>query len=105
MMNQLDKQQKEKDAQYKGKEVLSLAKTARERASDLAGTRTELAAILDYWKTISAACIVQPETFGERNRRRQAEIDGLKEALRILTEDAAMMQIGKGALRGARRHS
>merc|ERR1711959_582265 len=104
-MNQLDKVQKEQDVKYKSKTVVKLEKDLAHLRSDLESTRSEHLAVLDYWKTITAACVAEPESYEERRRRREAEIAGLKEALRILTEEAAMMQLGKASLRGVRRHS
>merc|ERR1712046_555440 len=86
-MNKVDKMQKEMDVKYKSKEVVSLEKTIAELTSDLAGTRSEYMAVLDYWKTLTDACVAKPESYEERTRRREAEIAGLKEALRILTEE------------------
>merc|ERR1712139_137501 len=104
MQNKLDKEQKEKDIKYKGQEIVKLEQELAAMRSELNSKHTELSAVLEYWKTITAECVVQPESFEERMRRRQAEIDGLKEALRILTTETAMMQVPKGALRGVHRH-
>lgn len=104
MQNKLDKAQKEKDVKYKKQQIAKLKKELVQMKSELNSKNSELDAVLDYWKTITAECVVPPETYEERMRRRQAEIDGLKEALRILTEEAALVQVPKGALRGAQRH-
>merc|ERR1712072_1227535 len=104
MRNKLDKVAKEKDVDYKGQRVLRLEKDLAEFRSDIDSKHTELAAILEYWGSLTAQCIAKPESFEERNRRRQAEIDGLKEALRILTTEVAFVQVSAGALRGAHRH-
>merc|ERR1712100_344426 len=95
---------KEKDVEYKGQQVAKLEKQLAEFRSDLDSKHTELDAILEYWNSLTAQCIAKPETFEERSRRRQAEIDGLKEALRILTTEVAFVQVSTGALRGAHRH-
>merc|ERR1711937_29152 len=97
--------QKEQDVKYKSKEIVTSEKELAHLRSDLEGTRSEHLAVLDYWKTITAACVAEPESYEERRRRREAEIAGLKEALRILTEEAALTQTGKGSLRGVRRHA
>jgi chromosome segregation ATPase len=104
-MNSEDKIQKEMDVKYKSKEIVRLENSISSLTSDLAGTRSEYEAILDYWKTLTDKCVAKPESYEERKRRREAEIAGLKEALRILTEEAAMVQMGKTSLRGVRRHS
>jgi len=103
--NKEDKMQKEMDVKYKSKEIVRLGKSIAQLKSDLEGTRSEYEAILDYWKTLTDKCVAKPESYEERKRRREAEIAGLKEALRILTEEAAMIQVSKGSLRGVRRHS
>merc|ERR1712057_134103 len=104
MQNKLDKKQKEADVKRKSQQIVELEKALAQMRSELRSKHRELEAVLEYWKTITAECVVPPETFEERMRRRQAEIDGLKEALRILTEEAAMIQVSKGSLRGVRRH-
>eukprot|EP00747_Dinoflagellata_sp_TGD_P151682 gnl/TRDRNA2_/TRDRNA2_177225_c0_seq25.p1 gnl/TRDRNA2_/TRDRNA2_177225_c0~~gnl/TRDRNA2_/TRDRNA2_177225_c0_seq25.p1 ORF type:complete len:702 (-),score=160.32 gnl/TRDRNA2_/TRDRNA2_177225_c0_seq25:174-2249(-) len=102
--NNEDKIQKEMDVKYKSKEIVRLEKSLASLKSDLENIRSEYMAVLDYLKTLTDQCVAKPETYEERKRRREAEIAGLKEALRILTEEAAMMQLGKGSLRGVRRH-
>merc|ERR1739848_99449 len=97
MRNKFDKIAKEKDLDYKGQQVVKLEKQLAAFRSDLDSKHTELDAILQYWSSLTAQCIAKPETFEERNRRRQAEIDGLKEALRILTTEAALVQVSRGA--------
>merc|ERR1719310_379663 len=105
MRNKLDKIAKEKDVEYKGKQVVKLEKDLAAFRSDLDSKHTELDAILEYWSSLTAQCIAKPESFEERNRRRQAEIDGLKEALRILETETALVQVSRSAkLRGAHRH-
>eukprot|EP00747_Dinoflagellata_sp_TGD_P156432 gnl/TRDRNA2_/TRDRNA2_177663_c0_seq4.p1 gnl/TRDRNA2_/TRDRNA2_177663_c0~~gnl/TRDRNA2_/TRDRNA2_177663_c0_seq4.p1 ORF type:complete len:830 (+),score=226.87 gnl/TRDRNA2_/TRDRNA2_177663_c0_seq4:76-2565(+) len=104
MQNKLDKKQKESDVKRKGQQIVKLEHELTAMKSELRSKHSELSAVLEYWKTITAECVVQPESFEERMRRRQAEIDGLKEALRILTTETAMMQVPKGALRGVQRH-
>merc|ERR1711904_212005 len=104
MQNKLDKKQKERDVKHKGQQIVKLEHELSAMKSELSSKHSELSAVLEYWKTITAECVVQPESFEERMRRRQAEIDGLKEALRILTTETAMLQVPKGALRGAQRH-
>merc|ERR1719261_1275651 len=103
--NKEDKIQKEMDVKYKSKEIVRLEKSLAQLTSDLNNMRSEYVAVLDYLKSLTEKCVAKPESYEERKRRREAEIAGLKEALRILTEEAAMMQMGKGSLRGVRRHS
>merc|ERR1719253_2118975 len=62
---------------------------------DADGTSKELAAILEYWDKLQPMCVAKPESYEERKKRREAEIAGLKEALRILEEESgsAFLQI------------
>merc|ERR1719248_240071 len=63
---------------------------------DREGTQKELDAILEYWDKLQPMCVAKPESYAERKKRREAEIAGLKEALRILEEEsggAAFLQI------------
>merc|ERR1719446_1723027 len=63
---------------------------------DREGTQKELDAILEYWDKLQPMCVAKPESYEERKKRREAEIAGLKEALRILEEESgstAFLQI------------
>merc|ERR1719271_573792 len=63
---------------------------------DREGTQKELAAIVEYWDKLQPMCVAKPESYAERKKRREAEIAGLKEALRILEEESgssAFLQI------------
>ena len=48
-----------------------------------------------YWDKLQPMCVAKPESYEERKKRREAEIAGLKEALRILEEESgsAFLQI------------
>jgi len=62
----------------------------------------ELDAVNQYYKGIQARCIAKAETYGERVKRREAEIAGLKQALEILAGEAVLLQrSAKHTLRGA----
>jgi hypothetical protein len=58
----------------------------------LDGLHTELAAVMDYLKEITAQCVTPPETYADRKQAREAEIAGLQEALTILENEAALLQ-------------
>jgi len=90
--NQMEKKMKEKDIKYKMKEVAELVKKVAEAKSDLEGVLNELSAILSYWDMLQKQCIAKPETYEERYARREAEIAGLREALKILEEQTAFLQ-------------
>ena len=56
-------------------------------SSDRESASTELVAVREYFEKLKDRCIAKPVTYEERVRRREAEIAGLKEALRILEEE------------------
>jgi len=91
-MNRVQKSMKEKDVEYKTKEATSLDKSTAEMTSDVESARSELDAIMEYNKGLIGACVAKPETYEERAARRQAEVDGLKEALKILEGQAMLLQ-------------
>jgi len=92
MENKVEKATKEQDVKYKAKAAAELDKKVIEVSSDRESASTELDAVLSYTKNIRGMCELKPETFGERKGRREAEIDGLREALKILEGEAAFLQ-------------
>merc|ERR1712032_1301793 len=90
--NEVTMTTKEQDVKYKTQETKSQDKTASEYAADRETTNTELSAVLEYYGKIKDRCIAQPETYESRKARREAEINGLKEALRILEDETALVQ-------------
>jgi len=92
MENRVSKAMKEQDVKYKTKEAASLDKAIAEHSSDLEGVETELDAVMSYTKTLRAQCDVKVESYEERKKRREAEIDGLKQALQILEGEAVFIQ-------------
>merc|ERR1711874_76025 len=100
--NGLEKVAKEKDVEYKTREAADLDKQVSEASADRTGVQAELDAVLEYLTKLEKMCIAKPETYAERKRRRDAEIAGLKEALKILEGDAMLLQTAKIAtLRGS----
>merc|ERR1719407_315186 len=99
--NKLSTTMKSQDAKYKTKEFKSLDKSISDLGGDRDTTNTELGAVLEYYGKIKERCIAKPESYEERKARREAEIQGLKEALSILENETAFMQRGK-KLRGHR---
>merc|ERR1719235_731367 len=98
--NHLTKTMKEQDAKYAAAEAKSLDKTISELSSDLAGEQTELEAVIEYGSKLDAQCIAKPETYEERKARREAEINGLKDALEVLETEAAFWQKPRHLRRG-----
>jgi len=72
---------------------------------DADGTSKELAAVLEYWDKLQPMCVAKPESYEERKKRREAELAGLKEALRILEEESgssdAFLQVRSRHIRRA----
>jgi len=91
---------KSQDAKYKTKEAAGLAKQIAELSSDKDTSSTELSAVMEYYGKIRERCVAKPESYEQRKARREAEIDGLKEALSILENEAAFVQRSR---KGARR--
>jgi DNA repair exonuclease SbcCD ATPase subunit len=90
--NAVTKTTKEQDVKYKTQESKSLDKTASEYSADRETANTELSAVLEYYSKIKDRCIAKPEKYSERKERREAEIQGLKQALSILEDETALVQ-------------
>eukprot|EP00927_Polykrikos_kofoidii_P015106 TRINITY_DN166_c0_g1_i6.p1 TRINITY_DN166_c0_g1~~TRINITY_DN166_c0_g1_i6.p1 ORF type:complete len:723 (+),score=186.20 TRINITY_DN166_c0_g1_i6:59-2170(+) len=90
--NKVTKATKDKDVQYKTKEITSLEKTMTELGSDREAANTEAAAVLEYDTKLKERCIAKPETYESRKERRESEIAGLKEALSILDSESSLLQ-------------
>merc|ERR1719451_218887 len=98
--NKITKTTKTQDAKYKSAEATALDKEITELSGDRDTSNTELSAVMEYYGKIKERCIAKPETYEERKARREAEIEGLKEALSILESEAAFMQKGRKARHG-----
>merc|ERR1719356_2075270 len=90
--NKVTKTMKDQDLKYKTAEVKSLAKAVADLSSDKETLSTELAAVNEYYAKLRDRCIAKPETYEERKARREAEINGLKEALQVLESETAFVQ-------------
>jgi len=104
--NEIAKVTKEQDVKYKGKEAKGLDESVAEHTSDKTGLQTELASVLEYWKSLEEECLDKVEPYEERKKRREAEIAGLKDALAILSGEAVLLQKASShtKLRGIGRH-
>merc|ERR1719160_414532 len=98
--NEITRATKNQDVKYKNKEAVGLDKEVAELTSDKEGVQTELAAVVEYLGKLDKMCVAKPETYNERKSRREAEIEGLKQALQILEGEAVLLQQTKrGSLR------
>merc|ERR1719258_998141 len=98
--NKVTKSTKEQDAKYKGQEATALDKEITELSGDRDTSNSELSAVMEYYGKIKERCVAKPETYEERKARREAEINGLKEALSILESEAAFTQRSRKAHKG-----
>merc|ERR1719245_2865844 len=98
--NTVTKTLKEQDVKYSTQEFKGLDKEVAELSADRETTSSELSAVLEYYAKIKDRCIAKPETYESRKARREAEIQGLKEALATLQDETAFMQRRKRSYRG-----
>merc|ERR1719152_671491 len=104
--NEIEKTTKTQDVKYKTKEAASLDKAVSELSSDRDSVQSELDAVNEYLESLEKKCTYKVESYEERKARREAEINGLKEALDILESEAALVQTSSShALRGVKKHA
>jgi len=99
--NAVTKTTKEQDVKYKTQEAKALDNTVAEYSGDRETAQTELNAVMEFYGKIKERCIAKPEGYEERKKRREAEIDGLKTALQILSDETALVQRKRHSFRGA----
>jgi len=100
--NAVERTTKEQDVKYKTKEYRETDAAVAQQGSDRNGIQEEQDAVLEYLGKVESRCIAKPETYEVRVKRREAEINGLKEALEVLSGESALLQReGVPALRGA----
>jgi chromosome segregation ATPase len=101
--NKIAKSTSEQDVKYKTQEFKSLDKEITEFTSDKDTADTELAAVNEYYGKIKERCVAKPESYEERKKRREAEIEGLKQSLQVLEEEsaAAFVQRKRRFIRGS----
>jgi len=98
--NKVSKTMKDQDVKYKTQEFKSLDKNIAEFSGDKGTLSTELAAVNEYYGKLKDRCVAKPESYADRKARREAEIQGLKEALQVLEEETAFVQRKRKGLRG-----
>merc|ERR1719327_2617265 len=105
MMNDSKTSKAAKEAEVKASksEVKSLKVSIEQYGEDKTMTSTELDAVLEYIDKLKPQCEEKVMSYAEKKSRREAEIAGLKEALEILSSEAALVQTGRH-LRRVRAH-
>jgi len=99
--NKVSKATKMADAKGKAQEVKSTDVAISNYKEDKTSLTSELDAVLAYLDKLKPQCETKVMSYAERKAKREAEIEGLKEALAVLSE-TAFLQV-KSTLRGARR--
>lgn len=98
----MNKAVKEEAVKYKIKETTRLQKAMTEYASDLDGAQAEMDAVLQYADNIKSMCDGKAEeTYEEKAARRQEEVEGLKDALKVLQGQQAAAFLQTSSLRGS----
>merc|ERR1719379_2345647 len=90
--NAMTKLTKDKDVEYKTKEMASLEKQLTDLKADRDGVQTELDAVNEYWAKIQEECVAKPEPYAEIKAAREEEIAGLKDGLAVLEGETALIQ-------------
>eukprot|EP00441_Pelagodinium_beii_P043927 CAMPEP_0197649010 /NCGR_PEP_ID=MMETSP1338-20131121/28096_1 /TAXON_ID=43686 ORGANISM="Pelagodinium beii, Strain RCC1491" /NCGR_SAMPLE_ID=MMETSP1338 /ASSEMBLY_ACC=CAM_ASM_000754 /LENGTH=667 /DNA_ID=CAMNT_0043223105 /DNA_START=85 /DNA_END=2088 /DNA_ORIENTATION=+ len=85
----LEKVSKESDVKYKSEEVGRLDSELVQLDSDKQSLATEMGAIKEFHQGLEAECLVTPESFAEKQAKKQQEIDGLKSALEVLSTNSS----------------
>jgi len=100
--NKVSKASKMAEAKGKKSEIKSLSVELEHSKEDLASTSEELSAVLAYLDKLKPQCEEKAMSYAEKKAAREAEIEGLKEALGILEGGLALVQ-GQRSLRVAHR--
>jgi hypothetical protein len=87
--NKIATKTKETEIKYKTKDQKETEALLESLKEDIGGSQKELDAINEYWEKLQPECVAKPEPYEERKKRREAEIAGLKDALKILEEESA----------------
>jgi len=88
--SEIDKTKKTSDIEHKEAKKQDEQHSLENKKVDLEGTQKELNAALRYFDKLKPSCVDSGVSYADRVARREAEIDSLKEALKILNgEDLA----------------
>merc|ERR1719359_991027 len=93
--NKVAKASKQAEAKAKQSEVKSVTSTLEMAKEDTASTQKELDAVLAYIDKLKPECESKAMSYEEKKAARDAEIEGLKEALTILEGPVALAQTGR----------
>jgi chromosome segregation ATPase len=103
--NKMTSLAKSQDIKYKTQEAAGLDKSITELSNDRDTSNAELGAVFTYLTKLQGRCVAKPTSYEERKKAREAEIAGLKEALNVLENEAALVQRsgkqGRRNMRGA----
>merc|ERR1719326_1067594 len=99
--NKMSKVTKETEAKGKASEVKSLTVQLGHSKEDHASVSAELDAVLAYIDKLKPQCVEKAMSYAEKKAAREAEIEGLKEALSILS--GSMFLQTKAHLRAIKR--
>jgi len=99
--NKVSKAAKQADAKGKASEVKSLTVQLSHSQEDSASVSKELDAVLAYVDKLKPQCVEKAMSYAEKKAAREAEIEGLKEALNILAGSALVQT--KASLRSLKR--
>jgi len=101
--NAMTKLTKDKDVEYKQKEIASLEKTGTELKTDRDAVQDELDAVNAALASLEKQCLAKAESYESKAAKQKAEIDGLKSALESLG-GASLLQRSRN-LRAVKVHA
>jgi hypothetical protein len=101
--NKVSKVTKETEAKGKASEIKSLTVQLEHSKEDHASVSKELDAVLSYIDKLKPQCEEKAMSYEEKKAKREAEIEGLKEALEILSGDGLALVQTKLSLRHIKR--
>merc|ERR550537_710448 len=90
--NKVAKASKEAEVKASLSEIKSLEVALTNNGEDLAMTTKELDAVMAYLEKLKPQCETKVMSYAEKKARREAEIEGLKEALQILDAPALVQK-------------